>query len=104
MLDALSAEAHTSLAHVHATQDWDWPAAEREYQHALRLNPRYATTHHWFAMSCLVPMGRLDEALEHMRAAHSLDPVSSIISRDLAVIHLYRRDLDAALEQSPRPT
>lgn len=99
MLDALSAEAHTSLAHVHATQDWDWPAAEREYQHALRLSPRYATTHHWFAMSCLVPMGRLDDALEHMRAAHSLDPVSSIISRDLAVIHLYRRDLDAALDQ-----
>ena len=50
-------------------------------------------------MSCLVPMGRLDDALEHMRAAHSLDPVSSIISRDLAVIHLYRRDLDAALDQ-----
>lgn len=99
MLDALSAEAHTSLAHVHATQDWDWPAAEREYQHALRLNPRYATTHHWFAMSCLVPMGRLDAALEHMQAAQSLDPVSSIISRDLAAIHLYRRDLENALDQ-----
>jgi serine/threonine-protein kinase len=99
MLDALSAEAHTSLAHVHATQDWDWAAAEREFQHALRLNPRHATTHHWYAMSCLVPMARLDAALEHMRAAQSLDPVSSIISRDLAVIHLYRRDLDAALDQ-----
>lgn len=99
MLDALSAEAHTSLAHVHATQDWDWPAAEREYQHALRLNPRYPTTHHWYAMSCLVPMGRLDTALEHMQAAQSLDPVSSIISRDLAVIHLYRRDLELALDQ-----
>lgn len=99
MLDALSAEAHTSLAHVHATQDWDWAAAEREFQHALRLNPRHATTHHWYAMSCLVPMGRLDAALEHMQVAQSLDPVSSIISRDLAVIHLYRRDLEAALDQ-----
>ena len=29
----------------------------------------------------------------------SLDPVSSIISRDLAVIHLYLRDFDSALEQ-----
>lgn len=99
MLDVQSAEAHTSLAHVHATQDWDWAAAEREYQHALRLNPRYATTHHWYAMSCLVPMGRLDTALEHIQAAQSLDPVSSIISRDLAVIHLYRRDLEQALDQ-----
>ena len=99
MLDGLSAEAHTSLAHVHATQDWDWPGAEREFLHSIRLNARYSTAHHWYAMSCLVPMGRLDTALEHMQTAQALDPVSSIISRDLAVIHLYRRDLESALEQ-----
>jgi serine/threonine-protein kinase len=99
LLDALSAEAHTSLAHVHATQDWDWPAAEREFLHSLRLNPRYPTAHHWYAMSCLVPMARLDAALDQIRTAASLDPVSSIISRDLAVIHLYLRDFDSALEQ-----
>ena len=50
-------------------------------------------------MSCLVPMGRLDEALEQMLLAQSLDPVSSIIARDVAVTHYYRRDFDAALEQ-----
>lgn len=99
MLDGLSAEAHTSLAHAHATQDWDWPGAEREFLHAIRLNPRYSTAHHWYAMSCLVPMGRLDAARDSMQTAQALDPVSSIISRDLAVIHFYRRDFDAALEQ-----
>ena len=99
MLDGLSAEAHTSLAHVRATQDWDWGGAEREYQRAIQLNPRYPTGRHWYAMSCLVPMGRLDEALEQMLLAQALDPVSSIIARDIAVIHYYRRDLDAALEQ-----
>ena len=50
-------------------------------------------------MSCLVPLGRLDEALEELRVAQSLDPVSSIIARDLALIHSYRRDFEAALEQ-----
>jgi serine/threonine-protein kinase len=99
MLDGLSAEAHTSLAHMHATQDWDWPGAEREFLHSIRLNPRYPTAHHWYAMSCLVPMGRLDAALEQMQTAQALDPVSSIISRDLAAIHFYRRDFDSALEQ-----
>lgn len=99
MLDARSAEAHTSLAHVYATQDWDWTAAEREFQHSLQLNPRYPTAHHWYAMSCLVPMGRLDAALEQTRLAQTLDPVSPIISRDVAVLHLYRRDFDRALEQ-----
>src|SRR5205814_302169 len=78
MLDDLSAEAHTSLAHVKATQDWDWAGAEREYQRAISLNPGYPTAHHWYAVSCLAPLGRLDEALNEMLIAQSLDPVSSI--------------------------
>jgi len=99
MLDGNSVEAHTSLAHVKSTQDWDWSGAEREFQRAIGLNARFPTAHHWYAMSCLAPMGRLDEALDEMLLAQSLDPVSSIIVRDVAVIHLYRRDLDAALDQ-----
>jgi serine/threonine-protein kinase len=99
MLDAHSAEAHTSIAHVRATQDWDWPGAEPEFLRAIDLSPRYPTAHHWYAMSCLVPLGRLDEALEQILLAQSLDPVSSIIAREVAVIHSYRRDFDAALEQ-----
>ena len=99
MLDEHSAEAHTSLAHVKSTQDWDWIGAEREFQKALACNPRYATAHHWYAMSCLAPLGRLDEARDEMLLAQSIDPVSSIVARDLAVIHFYRRDFDTALEQ-----
>jgi serine/threonine-protein kinase len=66
MLDPDSSEAHTSLAHVKSTQDWDWSGAEREFQLAIRLDTGYATAHHWYAMSCLVPMGRLDEAFDQM--------------------------------------
>ncbi|HUQ86775.1 MAG TPA: tetratricopeptide repeat protein [Vicinamibacterales bacterium] len=99
MLDGHSAEAHTSLAHVRATQDWDFASAEHLFQKAIQLNPRYSTARHWHAMSCLVPMARLDEALEQILIAQSLDPVSAIIARDVAVIQYYRRDFDAALEQ-----
>jgi len=99
MLDADSAEGHTSFAHVKSTQDWDWKGSEHEFQLAIRLNPRYATAHHWYAMSCLAPLGRLDEALDEILLAQSIDPVSSIVARDLAVIHYYRRDFEMALEQ-----
>ena len=99
MLDGHSAEAHTSVAHVRATQDWDFDGAEALFQQAIRLNPRYSTARHWLAMSCLVPMARLDEALEQVQLAQSLDPTSSIIARDTAVIQYYRRDFQAALEQ-----
>jgi TolB-like protein/Flp pilus assembly protein TadD len=99
MLDGDSSEARTSLAHVKSTQDWDWQGAEREFQRAIALDPKYATAHHWYGISCLVPMGRLAEALEQMTLAQSLDPVSSIIARDVAVAHYFRRDFGAALEQ-----
>ena len=99
MLDGHSAEAHTSLAHARATQDWDFNGAETLFQKAIQLNRRYPTARHWYAMSCLVPLGRLDEALEQILLAQSLDPVSAIIARDVAVVHFYHRDFDAALEQ-----
>jgi serine/threonine-protein kinase len=99
MLDGQSAEAHTSLAHVKSTQDWDWQGSEREFQRAVSLDPHYPTAHHWYAMSCLVPMGRLEEARDRMQLAQSLDPVSAIIARDLTMVHYYRRDFEAALDQ-----
>jgi serine/threonine-protein kinase len=94
-----SAEAHTSLAHVKATQDWDWAGAEREFQRAIGLDPRYSTARHWHAVSCLAPMGRLDEALDEIQLAQALDPISSIIARDVARVQYYRGDFDAALDQ-----
>jgi TolB-like protein/tetratricopeptide (TPR) repeat protein len=99
LLDEESAEAHTSLAHLKAAQDWDWVGAEQEFLRAIKLNPRYSTAHHWYAMSCLTPLGRLTEALEELLLAQALDPISSIVARDIAVIHYYQRDYDLALDQ-----
>jgi len=84
---------------VKSTQDWDWLGAEREFQRAISLDPRYPTAHHWYALSCLAPLARLDEALDEILQAHALDPISSIISRDVAVVYYYRRDFETALEQ-----
>jgi serine/threonine-protein kinase len=94
-----SAEAHTSLAHVKCTQDWDWLGAEQEFKRAIQLDPRYPTAHHWYAVSCLAPLARLDEALDEIVLAQALDPVSLIIARDVAVIHYFKREFDAALDQ-----
>jgi serine/threonine-protein kinase len=99
MLDSESAEAHTSFAHVKSTQDWDWAGSEHEFLRAININPRYPTAHHWYAVSCLTPLGRLEEAFEELSLAQSLDPISSIIARDIALNHYYRRDFESALEQ-----
>ncbi len=101
-IDGTLAEAHTSLGHVRATYDWDWDAAEREYELAISLNPGYATAHHWYALTVLSPVGRLDECLVEIRRALELGPISPSINRDLAIILTHRREYDKAVEQCRR--
>jgi TolB-like protein/DNA-binding winged helix-turn-helix (wHTH) protein/Tfp pilus assembly protein PilF len=96
-LDRSLSEAHTSLAFSLDAFDWDWESAEKEFKQAIELNPGYATAHHWYAWH-LTMMGRNTEAIAEMRRAASLDPVSLIISADLAeellVVHLYDDSID----------
>jgi TolB-like protein/DNA-binding winged helix-turn-helix (wHTH) protein/Flp pilus assembly protein TadD len=100
-LDDNLAEAHTSLAFILDLYDWDWESAEKEYKRAIALNPGYATAHHWYAFHLIV-MGRNSEGIAELRKAESLDPLSLIISADLAdalcIAHLY----DESVQQSRR--
>ena len=98
-LDNTLSEAHTSLAFSMDVFDWNWDAAEKEYRRAIELNPGYATAHHWYA-DHLSEMGRNDEAIAEMRNAAHIDPLSLIISADLAGILLVARLDDEAIEQS----
>jgi len=92
------AEAHTSLAFVRAWYDWDWLAAESEFQRALELNPNYATAHHWYALF-LMAMERPSEALEEIKRAHEIDPLSLPINRDVGLVYYRARHCDRAIEQ-----
>src|SRR5438552_1856589 len=98
-LDNTLGEAHTSLAFSLDLFDWDWASAEREFRRAIELNPGYATGHHWYAWH-LSEMGRNREAIAEMRKAQNLDPLSLIISADVAEILLVAHSYDQAIEQS----
>jgi len=92
------AEAHTSLAHVLATYDNDWEESEREFELAIDLNPYFATAHHWYAVTCLMPQRRLEEAAVEIAEARQLDPSSVSIHRDAGIVQWCRRDARAAME------
>ncbi|HEX8920649.1 MAG TPA: protein kinase, partial [Pyrinomonadaceae bacterium] len=96
--DESLAEAHTSLASIKAVADWDWQGAENEYRRAIELNPNYPTAHHWYGAQLFI-QGRLEQALQEIRKAQQLDPLSLAINKDFAVALVYARDYDKALEQ-----
>jgi TolB-like protein/DNA-binding winged helix-turn-helix (wHTH) protein/Flp pilus assembly protein TadD len=98
-LDDTLGEAHTSLAFCHDLYDWNWNSAEAEFKRAIELNPGYATAHHWYSWHLAV-LGQKDEALVEMRKAATLDPLSLIISADLAEILLVARQYEQSIQQS----
>jgi TolB-like protein/DNA-binding winged helix-turn-helix (wHTH) protein/Flp pilus assembly protein TadD len=101
VLDDNLSEAHTSLAFILDLYDWGWASAEKEYKHALALNPGYATAHHWYAWHLIVT-GRNNEGIAELKKAESLDPLSLIISSDLADALCIAHRYDESVQQSQK--
>ncbi len=95
-LDDSLAEAHTSLALVAESYDYDWKTAEKEFRRALQLNPDYPTAHQWYA-EFLSWQGRFDEAFAESERARQLDPRSLVIAGDHGAILYFSRQYDRAL-------
>ena len=100
-LDENLGEAHTSLAFALDLYGWDWKKAETEYRLAIKLNPAYATAHQWYAAHLMV-MGQNSEAILELKKAKSLDPLSLIISADLADILCVARQFDESVQEGKR--
>ena len=100
-LDDSLGEAHASLALALDLYDWDWKAAEAEYQCAIELKPGYAPAHQWYSWH-LIMMGRNSEGISELRKAESLDPLSLIISADIADALCVARRYDEAVQQSKK--
>jgi serine/threonine-protein kinase len=96
-LDDSLAEVHASMGGISETA-WDWASAERSYRRALELNPNYASAHQWYA-EFLAHVGNFDRALEEMKMAELLDPLSSIINTEVGWILYLAGHYDRAIEQ-----
>jgi TolB-like protein/DNA-binding winged helix-turn-helix (wHTH) protein/Tfp pilus assembly protein PilF len=97
-LDDSLAEAHTALAQITANYEWNWDKAEAEYKKATELNPNYSTGHHYYA-TFLMAMGRHAEALQEMKKAEALDPLSPIIATFIGKAYYYAGDNDEAVQR-----
>ena len=94
-LDNSLAEAHTSVAMVKCSYDWDDAGAEAEFQRALVLDPNYATAHHWYSL-LLSTLGRKVEARSEAEKALDLNPLSPIINSNLAKLDTHEKRFDDA--------
>ena len=97
-LDPALAEPHASLGYVRLYYDWDFPAADAEFQRSLALNPNYLTGRQFYSVY-LTAMGRFDDARRQIAIARELDPLSISVNTDMGFELFYRSDYDAAIRQ-----
>lgn len=98
-LDNSLAEPHVVLGAVHDGYDWDWAAAEHEFERAIDLDPNLVQAHVGYAWH-LAFVGRSDDAIQEVNRAIKLDPVSdyALFSQN-AILYITRR-YNEAIQQS----
>jgi serine/threonine-protein kinase len=95
-LDATSPDAHAAFAGLLAWT-WDFEAAQREYELALRYGPQNAFAQLRYAFH-LAATRRFDAAIDCARRACELDPLSAAAEHVRGVVHYWTRDFTRALE------
>jgi len=92
-------DAHTVLAVIRYQFDWDWAGADEEFKRVIKLNPNHAAAYNeygWYLMY----VGRQTEALEQLKQAQKLDPLSRTIPVDLQAPLYFAGQYDLSIEGS----
>jgi tetratricopeptide (TPR) repeat protein len=79
VIDLTLSEAHSVLALITGSVEYDWKLAERHFQTAMSVDPVPALVRVRYALYFLTPLRRFEEALEQYKLALQTDPLSMIV-------------------------
>jgi tetratricopeptide (TPR) repeat protein len=91
-------EAYAILAVVNSLQ-WRWKAASQAFAIAFKNDPSSGELWEAYAITYLLPMKHLDQALEGIRKAETLDPLSPSIGVSEGLVHYFQRDYEMAADK-----
>jgi len=99
-IDESLAEAHAILAAA-KDRDWEWSAAEEEYQRAIALEPNNARSRVLYAIH-LEFLGKMPLVLDQLHHAIQLDPLNMNALDNLAEAYLYTRQFDECIVEGKK--
>lgn len=97
-LDPAQPEAHLALGWYYSFQEFAWQDADIHYKLAVKKSPSSAPAHTAYAES-LRMRGQVDQALEEIKKAKDIEPLSLKINIRLADVFFAARQHQLALEQ-----
>jgi eukaryotic-like serine/threonine-protein kinase len=98
-LDDTLAEAHALLGMLRKELDYNWLEVDRELRRARDLNGRSQLVRLRYAISGLLPHGRVGEALAELDVALRDDPLSLFLRWWVAVMAVLDRRFERAIEE-----
>ena len=94
-------EAHSQAGFIALHYDYDWALADKEFLRAIELDPSSPSAHNGRAFY-LSAIGKSEEALEEIRIALDLEPVSLHLNSDAGLLLFNARHHNEAIDQLRR--
>jgi len=101
-LDDTLADAHASLGFISFAFDWDWPAAHRELQKALELDPNSAQAHLQYAEYLLVVPHDVNRGIQEFQRSYSLNPLVPLGQGDIVWFLYDTRRYSQAIDEASK--
>ncbi len=98
-LDPLLPDAQAALGTLH-TRDGRWASAEAAFQQALRIDSSQGSIHVDYELAVLLPLRRVDDALDVLARARAVAPLSLDVRRAQAHAQVEAGLYDEAIESS----
>ncbi len=98
-LNSIIPYPHAALAVSEFYGDWDWAASEKEFRRALALNPGLERTHRMYA-ALLSSESHVDDAVQQIREAHDIDPLSIPVYYRAANVWINAHQYNQAIDQA----
>jgi TolB-like protein/Flp pilus assembly protein TadD len=97
-LDPNLGEAYAERGWMELFFHWDMPGAERDFRHALELDPGDASFHQGLG-DYFVHVGRFDEGFRELQRSSELDPLSLRDHSDYCMALMFAKRYDEATNQ-----
>jgi TolB-like protein/DNA-binding winged helix-turn-helix (wHTH) protein/Tfp pilus assembly protein PilF len=95
-IDPAQAQALMVLGIVSFLYDWNPTASEAFFRRSIAARPGYAMAHMLFA-TALAHQGKFDQAIQEIKLASALDPVSVLVNSQAWHVYFCARQYDKAL-------
>jgi len=99
-IDNTLADAHAMLGQYRKQLDFNWAEVHREMSLALELSPGSPRVRMRRAITGLMPLGRLDEAVAELELALEVDPLALFPGIWLAAMFWLKRDYARGIERA----